>query len=42
MKEDTRIARVDELEIEGKGDKLYITVTYTDINGSKDTYIGEI
>jgi hypothetical protein len=42
LKEDPRIASVDEVEFEGKGDKLYITVTYTDNNGSQDTYTGEI
>jgi hypothetical protein len=42
LKEDPRIASVDGLEIEGKGDKLYINVTYTDINSNKDTYMGEI
>jgi len=42
LKEDPRIAHVDEIEFKGVGDKLYITVTYTDINGSKDTYTGEI
>jgi hypothetical protein len=42
LKEDPRIAYVDKIEFEGKEDKLYITVIYTDINSNKDTYIGEI
>jgi len=42
MREDPRIARVDSIEFKGVGDKLYITVTYTDINGNPDTYTGEI
>lgn len=42
MKEDPRIARVEELEIEGRGDKLHINVKYSDINGNTDAYIGEI
>ena len=42
LKQDPRIARIDEIKFEGKGDELYITVTYTDINSNKDTYTGEI
>jgi len=42
LKEEPRIASVDEIEFEGKGDKLYISVKYTDINSNQDTYIGEI
>jgi len=42
LNEDPRIARVDEIQFKGKQDKLYITVTYTDINSNQDTYIGEI
>jgi hypothetical protein len=42
LNEDPRIARVDEIEFEGIKDKLYISVTYTDINGKQDVYIGEI
>jgi hypothetical protein len=42
LKQDPRIASIDEIKFEGKGDKLYITVTYTDINSNKDTYTGEI
>jgi hypothetical protein len=42
--EDPRIDRVDEIHFEStvKGDALYITVTYTDINGNQNTYKGEI
>jgi len=42
LNEDPRIARVDEIQFEGKKDKLYISVTYTDINENQDTYTGEI
>ena len=42
LNEDPRITRVDGIEFKGIGDKLYITVTYTDINSNKDTYTGEI
>jgi hypothetical protein len=42
LKEDPRIARIDEIRCEGKGDKLYITVTFTDINSSQDTFRGDI
>jgi phage baseplate assembly protein W len=42
MKEDPRITRVDEIEFEGKSDKLNITVTYTDINSNQDTFTGEV
>ena len=42
LKEDPRIAHVDGIEFKGIGDKLYITVTYTDINSNKDTFTGEI
>jgi hypothetical protein len=41
-KEDPRIERIDDINFHGKKDALYITVTYTDINGNQDTYKGEI
>jgi len=40
--DDPRIDRVDEIEFKGERDALYIAVTYTDINGNRDTYRGEI
>jgi hypothetical protein len=40
--EDPRIDRVDDINFQGKGDALFISVTYTDINGNQDTYKGEI
>jgi hypothetical protein len=42
LKEDPRIARIDEIFCEGKGDKLYITVTFTDINSNQDIFRGDI
>ena len=36
--EDPRINRVDEIDFKGKGDALYITVTYTDINSNQDVF----
>jgi hypothetical protein len=42
LKEDPRIASVDEIRCEGKGDKLNINVTFTDINSNQDTFRGDI
>jgi len=42
LKEDPCIDRVDEIVFRGQNDKLYITVTYTDINANQDSYIGEL
>jgi hypothetical protein len=42
IKEDPRIERIEDLEIRGEGDALFISVTYTDINGNHDEYQGEI
>ena len=40
--EDPRIDRIEDIEIRGDGDALFISVTYTDINGNQDEYQGEI
>jgi len=40
--EDPRIEKVEEIEYKGRGDAIYIAVTYTDINGGRDTYRGKI
>lgn len=42
LKEEPRIARVDDIQFEGKADCLHIHVTYLDINGNQNTYIGDI
>jgi hypothetical protein len=42
VKEDPRIERIDDIYFEGKGDALFITLTYTDINGNRDNYEGKI
>jgi hypothetical protein len=42
VREDPRIDRIEEIQFEGKGDALSISVTYTDINGSRGNYKGEI
>lgn len=42
VKEDPRIDRIDDIQFEGKGDRLYINITYTDINGNQDLYGGMI
>lgn len=42
VNEDPRTERIDDIQIKGKGDKLYINMVYTDINGSKDSYEGDI
>jgi hypothetical protein len=42
IKEDPRIERIEDVSFEGRGDALFITVTYTDINGNQDEYQGEI
>jgi hypothetical protein len=42
VKEDPRIERIDDIYFEGQGDTLFITITYTDINGNRDNYEGKI
>ena len=42
IREDPRIEKIDDISFEGRGDALFITVTYTDINGNQDNYQGEI
>jgi hypothetical protein len=42
VKEDPRIEKIDEIYIEGDVDALYVSVTYTDINGSQEKYEGKI
>jgi hypothetical protein len=42
INEDPRIDRIEDITFEGRGDALFITVTYIDINGNKDEYQGEI
>jgi hypothetical protein len=42
VKEEPRVERIDEIQFEGKGDKLYIAITFTDINGNHDSYKGDI
>lgn len=39
---DTRIASVDSISYKGEGDKLNITVVYTDINAEQNTYSGVV
>jgi hypothetical protein len=34
---DPRIERVDDISFRGEGDALFVTITYTDINGHQDT-----
>jgi hypothetical protein len=42
VKEEPRVERIDEIQSEGKGDKLYIVIAFTDINGNRDSYKGDI
>ena len=42
IKEDPRIERIDNIYFEGRGDALFISLTYTDINGNRDNYEGKI
>lgn len=42
IKEDPRIERIEGIAFEGRGDSLFITVSYTDINGNQNEYQGEI
>lgn len=42
LKEDPRIAEVNGVSFRGNGDRLYIEVEYTDINGGSGKYRGEI
>lgn len=39
---DTRIASVDSITYKGEGDKLNVTVVYTDINAEQNTYSGVV
>ena len=42
LKEDPRIERIEDIYVEGNGDALFISVTYTDINGNQNKYEGKI
>jgi hypothetical protein len=42
MKEDPRIERIEDISFEGRGDALFLTVIFIDINGNQDEYQGEI
>jgi hypothetical protein len=42
MNEDPRIERIDDIQVEGRGDKFHINVTYTDINGNQNSYAGDV
>ncbi|MCL2174488.1 MAG: hypothetical protein FWB73_00435 [Treponema sp.] len=39
---DPRVDEIEEITFEGRGDALFVMVYYTDINGNKNTYQGEI
>ena len=42
LKEDPRIEKIEEITIAGDGDALFVSVTYTDINGNQDKYEGNL
>jgi len=42
VEEDPRIEKIEEVTIEGRGDALFVSVDYLDINGNPGTYEGEI
>lgn len=42
VKADPRIADVDEITFKGKGDELHLEISYTDINGNKGGYKGDL
>lgn len=42
IKADPRIREIDEITFKGAGDKLILELSYTDINGNKGDYKGEI
>jgi hypothetical protein len=42
VKEDPRVERIDDIQFQGNGDALYVSIAYTDINGNQDEYEGKI
>jgi len=42
IKEDPRIEKIEEIEVRGDEDALFVSVTYTDINGNQDKYEGDV